>query len=114
MRIILPHLVMGFPWNLQEFIGICANFTLVILYKSHKISHNDEPLFFFHFELLIDSFFLYCYFRFRNSLFFRHTCLEHRFCWDATRKLKVFLIWNVRIQKFFFFLDQLLVWIFDT
>ncbi|CAB4438224.1 unnamed protein product [Rhizophagus irregularis] len=28
MRIILPHLVMGFPWNLQEFIGICANFTL--------------------------------------------------------------------------------------
>ncbi|CAB4438346.1 unnamed protein product [Rhizophagus irregularis] len=40
------------------------------------------------------------------------TCLEHRFCWDATRKLKVFLIWNVRIQKIFFFLDQLLTVIF--
>ncbi|CAB5370452.1 unnamed protein product [Rhizophagus irregularis] len=34
---------------------------------------------------------------------FLQTCLEYRFCWDATRKLKVFLIWNVRIQKFFFF-----------
>ena len=38
----IKHLYVGmeFPWNLQEFIGICANFTLVILYKSHKIPRN--------------------------------------------------------------------------
>ncbi|GBC18574.2 hypothetical protein RIR_jg5940.t1 [Rhizophagus irregularis DAOM 181602=DAOM 197198] len=75
--------------------------------------------------------FLYCYFRFsleasewqkyvltfqilnfvkiqKFSLFldtFRTRILMHYICWDATRKLKVFLIWNKDVS--------LAIWTFD-